>query len=104
MNDAPAPARLSEREAIATLRAVAALCGGFVIRVYGGGRSPPLRVRTVRGFAVMQPSRDGMAWDSRPTWLYSIGQGLLLWAAPNVLKGNAAYATWRGIDDPEAEP
>jgi hypothetical protein len=100
------PVRMGEAEAIATLRTVAAMTGGkaFVAKIYGGGRSPPIRVRTVRGYAVIEPSSGLMAWDTRPTWLFSVSQGLTLWGAPNVLKGYAGYVTWRGIDDPQAEP
>src|SRR5690349_21479987 len=49
------PVPMGKAEAIATLRTVAALNGGFVARIYGGGRSPPLRVRALRGYAVIDP-------------------------------------------------
>ena len=101
----PAPVEMDEAEAITTLRTIARLHGGRVIRLYlpAGYSGRVYQGSECVGYAVTEFSAFGIAWNDQPSWVFDRATQRLGWCPPMaVSRGRSGHVTWRGIDDPGA--
>lgn len=88
----PPPVKMGERRARTTLRAIAAIHDGWVVRMADVGRLAAVGRwgdRAIVGLAVM-PRDCGQSllrWTHEPTWVWSTELRTLFWDRPDMLGG-----------------